>query len=260
MYLYLNNNKYNIILYSHVLHPPQVEVVKLTSNFHFLAQCFGVNFLRNLRFLRKSASTTTPDLSHLFGCGPVWFWTKTLSPHFKTGKWWACWFMDSADWTNLVLRANSLLFQTSFQVLSMAGLSNLIYLLTNEKASRNGLPKRICGGDTLQSLSGVLPSCSMPCRKLSVSRVPDGPIQDKRNRLTFLTATSALPLDLGKYAEDILCFTPHRFKKSEVQGSYRAWKTWKTWKNTLILPQSGKSQGKKLGIEESRGKVREFYK
>ena len=50
---------------------------------------------------------------------------------------------------------------------------------------------------------------------------------------------------------------------STLQGSYRAWKTWKTlktWKNTQILPQSGKSQGKKLGIKESHGKVREFYK
>ena len=54
-----------------------------------------------------------------------------------------------------------------------------------------------------------------------------------------------------------------KFMICAVQGSYRAWKTWKTlktWKNTLILPQSGKSQGKKLGIEESQGKVREFYK
>ena len=41
----------------------------------------------------------------------------------------------------------------------------------------------------------------------------------------------------------------------DIQGSCRAWKTWKTWKNTLILPPSGKSQGKKLGIEESQGKV-----
>ena len=74
-------------------------------------------------------------------------------------------------------------------------------------------------------------------------------------------------LQIGK---NILFFYMH-IEKAEtttrtwllLQGSYRAWKTWKTlktWKNTLILPQSGKSQGRKLGIEESQGKVGEFYK
>ena len=41
-------------------------------------------------------------------------------------------------------------------------------------------------------------------------------MQDFQRRFTFLTASSARPLDGGLYADDALWFTPYRDKKSQV--------------------------------------------
>lgn len=54
-----------------------------------------------------------------------------------------------------------------------------------------GTTKMICAGEMLQSGSGVLRSCIIVRRNLSVSRDPDGPVLDQRRRLIVLTATSA---------------------------------------------------------------------
>ena len=50
----------------------------------------------------------------------------------------------------------------------------------------------------------------MPLINLSLLRDPFGLTHVSKRRFTFLTATSARPLDCGLYAEDSLWCTPHR--------------------------------------------------
>ena len=56
----------------------------------------------------------------------------------------------------------------------------------------------------------------MPLINLSLLRDPFGPTHVSKRRFTFLTATSARPLDCGLYAEDSLWCTPHRDRNSLV--------------------------------------------
>ena len=72
--------------------------------------------------------------------------------------------------------------------------------LTNESVSLSGQPKMICAGDMLQSGSGVLRSCSIAHRNLSLLRLPVGPVLDCSRRFAVLTTTSALPFDWGRWA------------------------------------------------------------
>ena len=74
----------------------------------------------------------------------------------------------------------------------------------------------ICAGDMLQSGSGVLRSCSIACRNLSLLRLPVGPVFDVSRCLAVLTATSALPFDWGKWAEDKQCLMPQWLRKYAV--------------------------------------------
>ena len=66
-----------------------------------------------------------------------------------------------------------------------------------------GLPNTISAGEMLQSGSGVLRTCRMALRKLSLSSDPFEPTFSISIRFAFLTATSARPLLCGKYAEDL---------------------------------------------------------
>ena len=148
-------------------------------------------------------STTTPDLSHLFGWGPRWFWTYTLAPITRGGRAreWA--FRASEVRANRARIAFSFADQASRHIGRMDGFSNLVHLLTNENASLMGLPNITSAGDTLQSGSGVFLSCSMARNSPSLSSEPVGPMLSIRVRLAFLTATSARPLDCGKATEDM---------------------------------------------------------
>ena len=89
-------------------------------------------------------------------------------------------------------------------------------LLTKDRVSRRGRPKIICAGERLQSGSGVFRSCSMACRERSWSRLPVGPGLDIRRSLVGFVATSALPLDCGKPAEERRCRTPYKRRKFSV--------------------------------------------
>ena len=74
----------------------------------------------------------------------------------------------------------------------------------------------MCAGDRLQSGSGVFLNWSRALKNLSLSRVPLGPKFARIRRLVAFTATSARPLDWGKYADDTLCLTPHLSRNSLV--------------------------------------------
>ena len=88
--------------------------------------------------------------------------------------------------------------------------------LAKANASRNGRPNKIWAGERWQLESGVLRSCSMAFKKLSVFKDPEGPIFERKSLLAVLTATSARPFDCGKYAEDSRWLTPHWSKKRIV--------------------------------------------
>ena len=68
-------------------------------------------------------------------------------------------------------------------------------------------------GETLQSGSGVLCNWSIALIKRSLSSDPVGPTFARKRRFADFTATSARPLDCGKYADDRRCRMSHRFKK-----------------------------------------------
>ena len=89
--------------------------------------------------------------------------------------------------------------------------------LTNESVSLSGRPKMICAGDMLQSGLGVLRSCGIARRNLSLLRLPVGPVLDYSRRFAVLTATSALPFDWGKWAEDRRCLMPQWLRKFAVR-------------------------------------------
>jgi hypothetical protein len=106
--------------------------------------------------------------------------------------------------------AFSLAVQASRHKGRTEGLSNFSHLLINEKASLICLPKMTPVGDILQSGSGVFLSCRRARRSPSVSTEPDGPTLSMSVRFAFFTATSARPLDRGKWADETLWCTPHR--------------------------------------------------
>ena len=173
----------------------------------------GVNLRKNRRLRRVTlpvpsiltvywscglASITVPDASHFVGCGPCWFWTNTLSPGVSGGRFLAFLLRDSVVRVYLAFMASSLRLQASRHVERIAGFSNLESRFTKENASRSRRPNSISAGEMLQSGSGVLRICKIARKKLSLLMDPFGPILSINNRLHFLTATSALPLDCGK--------------------------------------------------------------
>ena len=164
----------------------------------------------------RRGSRTTPERSHLLGWGPVWFWINTLSPVCSWGSWRAWEFSFSTDRANLVRRASSLAAHASRQIGWIAGFVNFGHLFRNENASRRGRPNNTWAGDNLHSGSGVLRSCNMPRINWWLLRVPPGPMHDFKSLFAFFTATSALPLDWGLYAAELLWCTPHLDKKSPV--------------------------------------------
>ena len=161
-------------------------------------------------------STTTPDLSHLVGFAPCWFWRKTLSLTANGLRVRECSFRDSIVRVIRVQRASSFVAYALHQVGRTLGSEYFSCRLTNENVSLSGRPKMIWAGDMLQSGSGVLRSCSIARRKLSLLRLPVGPVLDCSRRFAVLTATSALPFDWGKWAEDRRCLMPQWLRKFAV--------------------------------------------
>ena len=82
--------------------------------------------------------------------------------------------------------------------------------------SRTDLPNTHIAGDKPVSLSGVFLYCNNALWNLSVSRLPAGPVFSMISLFTVFTAISARELLWGKYAEDILCFTPQFLRKRLV--------------------------------------------
>ena len=191
----------------------------------------GRNFRRNLLFLKVTlpepstftlywscapTSTTIPVRSHFLEWWPSWFWMNTWSPTLRGVRALLCKLSLSCDRRKRALRASSFADHASLHVDRMWGLSNLGRRLTNEKESLICLPKIISAGEILQSGSGVFLTCRRARKRRSLLRDPDGPIFSRRRRLHFLTATSARPLDWGKWDEDNRCRTPQRLRKLSV--------------------------------------------
>ena len=116
----------------------------------------------------------------------------------------------------LVRRASSLAVHALRQSDRTCGFENFSKRLTKESESFRGRPKMISAGERLQSRSGVLRSCRIARRKRSWSRLPVGPVLDIKSLLAALTATSALPLDWGKAADDTRCRTFQDRRKFSV--------------------------------------------
>lgn len=161
-------------------------------------------------------SKTVPDLSHFVGWWPRWFCRNTLSPMANGRSGTECVFRVSVVRVIRVRRASSFACHASRHRGRMLGLENFSSLLTNDIPSRRGRPKMICAGDKWQPGSGVFRSWRIARRNRSWSRLPAGPVFDIRRRLAVFTATSALPFDWGKPADDILCRTPQSCRNLSV--------------------------------------------
>ena len=68
--------------------------------------------------------------------------------------------------------------------------------------SRIGCPKSICAGDNFVSGSGVFLYWSTAIAKLSLSRVPFGPVLPVINLFIVLTPISAQQFECGKATDD----------------------------------------------------------
>ena len=185
----------------------------------------GVYCRRNLRLrnvMRPDPSTLTtywlnwrtsmmmPVLSHLVGCGPVWFWMRTVSPTCRGGNVRVCSDSRSASRMCRLRRASSLAMSVSCQVLCGWYLPGWMGI-----KSRIGLPKRHMAGERWVSRSGVFRYCNMARLNLSVFRDPLL-VFSVIKRFTVLTPTLARQLLWGKATEDNRCWTRQSLRNCSV--------------------------------------------
>ena len=148
-------------------------------------------------------SMMMPVLSHLLGCGPVWFWIRTWWPSARGGNLWVCTVHGSASFMCLFLRASSLAARMSLQVgwgMQWPGSMGMKSLI--------GLPKTHWAGNSFVAGSGVFRYCSMARCKASVFRLPCGSVLLVMSRLTVLTPISALQFECGWATDDRQWWTP----------------------------------------------------
>ena len=156
-------------------------------------------------------SMMLPVLSHLVGCGPVWFWIRTWLPTFSGGSRLVCSDHLSDARMCRLRKASSRADRVSLHVgwglyrPGRIGMKSFI-----------GLPKTHCAGDSLVVGSGVFRYCSIPRCSESVSRLPCGSVLLVIRRLTVLTPISALQLECGNATEDRRWWTPQSFRNWRV--------------------------------------------
>ena len=138
-----------------------------------------------------------PVLSHFVGCGPVWFWIRTVSPTANGGRRRVCSVHRSADIMCLFRSAFSLYARVSLHVgcgsyrPGSMGMKSLI-----------GRPKIHMAGDSFVSGSGVFRYWRMARWSLSVSSSPLGPVLEVMMRFAVFTPISARQLECGKATEE----------------------------------------------------------
>ena len=114
------------------------------------------------------------------------------------------------------LRVLSLKAHASFKTERMLGLPYLGFLLMNERQSLMGRPKSISVGEMFQSGSGMFLTFRRARNNFSLFKEPFSSMLSIRSLLHFITATSALPLDLGKYDDEFLWCTSYRAKNCSI--------------------------------------------
>ena len=166
-----------------------------------------------------STSTTQPDLSHLVGWGPHWFWTSTRDWGFSGGRVCVWGRRESACWPNRTLSASSRARHVSCHTGDSLAQWNMLVLGGIGMRSRRGRPNRIIAGDMPVVGSGVLRYWTSPATTRLSSSVPSGLVCPCSSRFIDFTATSALPLLLGWYAAESRCLTPHLPRNSCVSAA-----------------------------------------
>ena len=76
------------------------------------------------------------------------------------------------------------------------------------------LPNTNCAGDMSTGFRGVFLNIMSPATMLCLSITPAGEMFARISFFASFTASSATPLDLDMYGEDVMCSMPHFLQKS----------------------------------------------
>merc|ERR1712089_45111 len=187
-----------------LLDPSSPDVSSTTTS---LSAKVEIIFFKNLLFLlvnrplpstftkywsKPSFSTILPDLFHLLGVFPRWFWIWTRSPMSRLGR-----FRAPS------LRFRSICANFTARACSLISLSNLHSFLTFRFSIVEGRwslrfrPNRMFEGLTPRSLQGVFLNSKIALLNLSQFSVPEGPVFSRNNLFIDFTPNSALVLALG---------------------------------------------------------------
>ena len=152
-------------------------------------------------FHRGKDSTIQPVLSHFVGLGPHRFCIQTRDPHSNGGR-------DHVPVDRLSIclpkrsrRAVSLASQVSLHIRAIFGLLKTLMPGGMGIQSRRRHPKRISAGDMPVVGSGVLRYCNKPATTQSSPSAPSALALHCSSLFIDFTATSALPLLSGLYAD-----------------------------------------------------------
>jgi len=137
-----------------------------------------------------------PDFSHLVGNGPVWFWTRTLSPTCSGDRDLVCSDHFSVSARDCFPLTSSLLLRSVRQ----ARCGRYLFGWMGRR-SLVGLPNTVMAGDCLVWASGPFLYSNSALWNLSSLRLPEVVVFPMMIRFIDFTPSSALQLAWGLWAE-----------------------------------------------------------